>query len=469
MSETKTPAGEGVNPLPGQSGDVPEIAVKHVPGSVRYMDRARRVIPRGLASRGRVRAVPVAFERGEGAHLYDVDGNEYVDCVMALGPLLLGHSPRAVIDRAIGQLDNGIQFGGQHEGEAELAERVVKLVPCADKVVFANTGSEAVQAAVRIARATTGRRLLVKFEGHYHGWIDPLFVNSPGVPPQPLRPDATVPEVHNVPGQVTSDEVLVCRWNDPKAFAELMDRVGDEVAAVLTEPIPFNFGTFWPESGYLEEVARISRQHGALLLFDEIVSGFRLGTGGAQEILGVTPDIATYAKAVASGFPIALVAGTEEAMVSAVSGPVIHGGTYNGTPASVAAAIATIDLLVEQGEELYPRLDAMAGRLAEGFRRSAERLGAPLGVDQIGSVVQLLWGVPIPPHDFAEAASGATAPVSEVCERMLAHGVHVAPRGLFFLSAAHDDEDIDRVLAAFDTALGEVVERIGRDSGREEQ
>lgn len=460
MSQAPSPPSEDNNSLVGNFQNPPSSVLAHVPGSISYMERARRVIPRGLASRGRMRAVPVAFERGEGAHLFDVDGNEYVDCVMALGPLLLGHSPQPVIDRAINQLSHGIQFGGQHEGEAELAEKVVELVPCAEKVIFANTGSEAVQIAVRIARATTGRRLIVKFDGHYHGWIDPLFVNTPGVPAQqPQNSSGAIAAVHSVAGQATCDEVLVCRWNDVEAFSALMEEIGEQVAAVVMEPLPFNFGTFWPAPGYLEEVVRICRSTGALLVFDEIVSGFRLAPGGAQELLGEIPDMATFAKGLAAGFPIALVAGTDEAMASSVDGPVFHGGTYNGTPLAVAAALATLDVLVSGREEIYPHLDAMGERLATGIRKAASRAGAPLQANQIGSLVQLLWGAPATPSNYAEASSGSAAPVAEVCERMLAHGAYVAPRGLLFLSTAHEEEDVDLVITAFEAALQEVVEK----------
>jgi glutamate-1-semialdehyde 2,1-aminomutase len=436
----------------GAPAEAPARVLERVPGSRAYMERARRVIARGVASGARLRSVPVVFERAQDAHLWDVDGNRYVDCVMALGPLLLGHSPSFVLERVAEQLARGIQYGGQHAGEAELAERVVRLVPCADKVVFASTGSEAVQAAVRIARATTGRRVVVKFEGHYHGWIDPLFVNAPGVPAQPVDGPLVSP-VHNVAGQPPSQDVLVCRWNDAAALEAVLQEARGEVAAVIMEPIPFNLGTFWPEDGYVRAVRELCDLHGSLLIFDEVVSGFRLGTGGAQERLGVSPDLATYAKGIASGFPIGLVAGTDAAMASAVDGPVVPAGTYNGTPASVAAANATLDMLERRAGEIYPHLEAVGRRLADGLRELAAGAGAPLAVNQIGSVVQLLWQPRTPQRSYADADAASTAPVAALCERVLADGVHAAPRGLMFLSAAHDDADIDLVLRAFERAL----------------
>lgn len=452
MSASVEPTAGDVNPLLGLGGDTPLEAVSHVPGSTAYMDRARRVIPRGLASRGRLRAVPVAFESGRDAYLFDVDGNRYVDCVMALGPLLLGHSPQEVIEAVTAQLSRGLQFGGQHEGEAELAERVVRTVPCAEKVVFSNTGSEAVQAAVRIARATTKRRLIVKFDGHYHGWIDPLFVNSPGVPAAAQAP-VPLEVTHNVPGQPAPEDVVVCPWNDLEAIGELLARIGEQVAAVIMEPIPFNLGTFLPQDGYLEGVRRLCRRHGALLIFDEVVSGFRVALGGAQELLGVTPDLAIYAKGVAAGLPLALVVGTDEAMASAVDGPVVHGGTYNATPMAVAAALAAIEYLERRSPAVYEQLDEAGARLAQGLRALGVRHGVPLVANQVGSLVQLLWAPREPMRNYADVSLADPAPIAELCERVLADGVYAAPRGLLFLSTAHSAQDVDHIIDAYDNAL----------------
>ncbi|MEU0265061.1 aspartate aminotransferase family protein [Nocardioides sp. NPDC006303] len=428
-------------------------ALAHVPGSTAHMERARRVIPRGMSSRGRLRAVPVAFDRGKGAHLFDVDGNEYVDLVMALGPMLLGHNPEAVIEAATRQLGKGLQFGGQSLGEVELAERIVQHVPSAEKVLLTNTGSEAVQSAVRIAKGATGRRVILKFEGHYHGWIDPFFVNSPGVPAAGEQ-HGLIPVVHNIAGQPTSTDVLVIAWNDVAEFDSVMAERGDDIAAVIMEPIPFNFGTMHAAPGYLDHVAAETRRHGALLIFDEVVSGFRIGLGGAQELLGVTPDLTTFAKAIAAGFPLAAVAGTEAAMECVTSGPVTHGGTYNGLPFAVAAAIANLDYLSENAQVLYPRLEARGAQLADGLRRVADKHGIPVVVNQIGSVLQAFWEPQMPVENYADAAESKAGPIAAINELVLAEGVHAAPRGIKFLSTEHTVEDLERVISAYDTAVG---------------
>lgn len=450
-------AGLTATTVPGAGGRAPREARDHVPGSATYMDRARRVIPRGMASRGRARAVPVVFRDAAGSRLWDVDGNEYVDTVMALGPLLLGHSPRDVLDAVAAQLQRGILYGGQFTGEAELAERIVDVVPSAEKVLFSNTGSEAVAAALRIARASTGRQKIIKFEGHYHGWLDPMFVNSPGVPSQPVQRGQVTP-VHNVPGQQPSADVLVLPWNDEVALELALKEHSGTIAAVIMEPLAFNLGTFAPSEGYLLRVRDLCTSHGTLLVFDEVVAGFRVGLGGAQALLGVTPDITVMAKALASGFSLAAIAGTDEALWSCTTGPVYHGGTYNGSPACVAAGIATVDRLRGESPGVYAQLDSLGRRLADGVRAQARAHDLPIVVNQIGSVIQLFWHQKGVVSDYRTAAAADPAPIAELCERILAEGVYATPRGLLFLSTAHSEDDVDRIVGAFDTAMAALAD-----------
>lgn len=426
--------------------------------SAEYMERARRVIVRGAASASRAgrRPTPVVFERAEGCRLVDVDGNRYVDFCLAYGPTLLGHNPPRVVAAVREQLERGVLFGSQHRGELALAERVVRLVPGAELVAFANSGSDALHAAVRIARAATGRRLVLKFEGHYHGWIDPLYVNVPGVTPQ----DGTGPleVIHGTPGLAPPSDVVVARWNDLAALEETLRRHGEEVALVLMEPIACNFGNFEADPGYLAGARELCDRHGCLLGFDEVITGFRVALGGAQERCGVVPDLAVFAKAIGSGFPIGLVAGREQAMAAAASGPVYHLGTYNGNAVSVAAAVATIDELEAGGAGLYADLERRSRRLAEGIRSAAADLGAPLAVTQVGPVLQLLWDPAVPVRSYADAWRADPGPVADLALHLLGRGVHALERGLWFVSAAHGDAEIEETVAATRWALERVVE-----------
>jgi len=418
------------------------------------MARAERVLARGVASGARLRTTTpsLAVARADGATIVDVDGHEYVDHVLGLGPIVLGHRPPAVVAAVGRSLERGILFGAQHEAEADLCERLVAAVPGAEMTALVSTGSEAVHLAVRIARATTGRRRVIKFDGHYHGWIDPLFVNAPWAQPVASAPTGAT---HAVAGERASDEITVTRWGSldelERAFEE-----GPPPAAVIAEPIPCNFGTVEPAHAYAAGVRELCRRHGALLIYDEVLTGFRLALGGAQERLGVTPDLTVCSKAIASGFPLAAVLGSAEAMASIVSGPVRPAGTFNGTPASVAAAVATVGELAERRSEIYPRLDRLGAELADGIRAAAATAGAPLTVNQVGSVVQLFWGVDGPVDSYAMARTDERQRVAELAGRLLARGVHVAERGLLLLCDAHRDEHLERTVSAFASALEEM-------------
>jgi glutamate-1-semialdehyde 2,1-aminomutase len=428
-----------------------------LPGSQAYMDQARQVIVRGAASASRAGRRPTALviDRAEGCRLHDVDGNAYLDYCLAYGPMLLGHNPPAVVEAVRAQLERGVLYGSQHRGELELAERVVRLVPGAELVAFAGSGSDAVHAAIRIARAATGRQLVLKFEGHYHGWIDPVYVNVPGVVPQ--EGPGPLPVVHGTAGLGDPGGVVVTRWNDVAALEETLLRHGEEIAVVLMEPIACNFGCFEAAPGYLERARELCDRYGCLLCFDEVITGFRVALGGAQERCGVNPDLAIFAKALASGFPIALVAGTERALAPAATGPVFHLGTYNGNATAVAAAVATLETLEAGGAGLYEALEWRAARLASGLRSAARDAEVPLVVMQSGAVLQLLWDTRDPVRSYAEAWASDPARVADAALHLLAEGIHVLERGLLFVSTEHGDAEIDETVAAARLALARVA------------
>jgi glutamate-1-semialdehyde 2,1-aminomutase len=427
-------------------------------GSAAHMERARRVLTRGVGSalRAAQRPTPLAIAEASGSRLVDVDGNAYIDYVLGFGPILLGHRPPAVVRAVEEQLSRGILYGAQHQGEVELAEQLVELIPSAELVAFSSSGSEAIHAALRIARAATGQRLVIKFDGHYHGWLDPVHVSGPALPPS----SETGGPQHVVPGVPAPADLLTCRWNDLGALTRLVEANDGAVAAVVMEPVPCNFGAYEPLPGYLEGVRELCDRHGVVLIFDEVITGFRLGLGGAQARYGVKPHLTVLAKALASGFPLSAVVGSAEVMSVAHSdGPVRHIGTYNGNPISVAAANATLAELRGGGDELYRALDARAARLAGGLRDAAGGAGAPLVVNQLGTVLHLLWAprVPVRSHDDAYASN--TAAVADVAAHMLGSGVFALERGLWFMSAAHTDDDVELTVAAAEAAIASLVKR----------
>jgi glutamate-1-semialdehyde 2,1-aminomutase len=416
------------------------------------MEQARRLIPGGVSSSPRTgqRPCPLAVVRGSGSRLTDVDGNEYIDYIGAYGPLLLGHGPSVVVDAVRASLDAGLLFGLQHEGEIRAAEAVVEAVPSVDIVSFFGSGSEAVNASLGVARGVTKRQLVVKFEGHYHGWIEPIGVSQPGAAPQPGP--SPLPPI-DVPGWPATGSVLVCPWNDTEALAGLFADHGAAIAAVIMEPIACNGGTLQPEPGYLDSVRDLCADHGSLIIFDEVITGFRMSVGGAQERLGFQPDITVLAKAIASGFPVAAVGGSEAVMAGALETGVGLRGTYNGNPPAMAATVATIEHLSARRDDLYPRLDGMGAALAAGLRDLAATCGAALSCNQVGSVVSLFWGLDTAPTTYAEVARSNSGALATFEGALTDAGVLSLPGGRLYVSAAHDDGDIDQTLSAAARAL----------------
>jgi glutamate-1-semialdehyde 2,1-aminomutase len=414
---------------------------------------ASETIPGGAGSSARTvkfgwKPYPPFISQGSGARLRDVDGHEYVDYLLGLGPMILGHR-HPVVTKAVSDAVNelGTCFGLPYELEIEAARKVVEAVPSVEMVRFTNSGSEAVGTAVRLARAFTGRRLLVRFEGHYHGWQDVVYWSNhvdPAAagPAEHPRPVAAGP---GVPLELAGTlEVLT--WNDPESFRRLMDERGDEVAAVITEPAVFNTGCILPEPGYLELLRAETRKHGALLIFDEVITGFRFCRGGGQEWFGVMPDLTTLAKGLGGGFPVAAIGGSREVMGMIAEGRYSHSGTYNANVVQCAAVAATMDLLDDL--EWYARQRALGDRLAQGLRELAEEAGIPVRVEGLGTVFQL-WFSDHPIRDWRDAERYADeARFTRWYQEMLLRGVLFHPSQFenMFVSMVHTDADIDETL-----------------------
>ncbi len=418
-------------------------------------ERASRTIPGGAGSSARTvkfgwAPYPPFIKQGKGSRLWDVDGNEYVDYLLGLGPMILGHR-HPVVTEAVSDAISwyGTCFGLPYELEVEAAEKVVAAVPGIDQVRFTNSGSEAVGTAVRLARAHTGRRLVVRFEGHYHGWQDTVYwSNHPDPveagPADHPRPVAAGP---GVPAEL-ADTLVVLSWNDPESISALMAERGHEVAAVITEAAVFNTGCILPEPGYLELLRSLTTEHGALLIFDEVITGFRFCRGGAQEWFGVTPDLTTLAKGLGGGFPVAAIGGSREAMSLIAEGRYSHSGTYNANVVQCAAVSATMDVLAEPG--LYERQRAVGDRLADGLRGLAAEAGIPATVQGLGTVLQL-WFAAEPIRNWRDAERYADeARFTRWYQEMFQRGVLFHPLQFenLFVSLVHTDADVDRTLAA---------------------
>jgi glutamate-1-semialdehyde 2,1-aminomutase len=383
--------------------------------------------------------------RRAGSRLWDVDGNEYVDYAMGFGPHILGHSPPQVVEAVRECLAQGQLYAGQHPAEIEFAELLVDVLPHAERVRIGQSGTEMDQLAVRLARAYTGRQRLVRFGGHYHGWLDPLFV-EPGTDPGPdQEPPLTAGQ-----SRAAAGDVILLPWNDLDAVRRTLGP-GSDVAAVIMEPILNNTGAIMPLTGYLEGVAELCRDSGTLLVFDEVITGFRVGLGGAQARLGVPADLAVYAKALGSGFPVAALAGRAE-LLDLTRDVVMHGGTYNTGVSATVAALATVRTLAQ--DDPYPGIYRTGETLMEGLRTVAEKRGVDLAVEGLGPVFHTRFGPKGGVHDlrtFRERSDGDLG--RRFIVALQDEGVRVTPRGTWFVSAAHDDGDIDRTLEAAGRAL----------------
>jgi len=419
-------------------------------GTKRAMAEGAKYIPGGASSDYRLGDGALVLERGEGALLFDVDGNRLVDYFCGAGPIILGHNPPELVEIMTRQLARGVILGGETADEYEAARLLIDLVPCAEMVRFANTGSEAVALAWRIARGATGRDVIVKFEGHYHGWFDSAFVGLPlRTGPGGMSGSGRLGTAGQDPAAIEHTEVLP--WNNLQAVEDRLSR-GD-VAAVITEPLWR--GYIAPAPGYLAGLREICTRHGVVLIFDEIVSGFRVGPGGGQELFGVTPDLATFAKALANGFPIGAVAGKRELMSQIGGGPVVHPGTYNGNALVTAAARGTLSILA-QGDA-YETIERAGGRLISGFGSLLREQGVRGNVQGVPGSFNVHLGSDQPVANFADTSALDAGATARLVMALQVRGIRAISGGHFYTNAAHTDELVDETLNAFEDALAEVA------------
>jgi glutamate-1-semialdehyde 2,1-aminomutase len=418
-------------------------------------ERAERVLPGGVDSPVRayraVPGVPPHIVRGTGAHVADADGNDFIDYVLAYGPHILGHQPPQVLAAVRAQLERGIAYGHTVELEVDLAERIVAAVSSVEMVRFVTSGTEAAMSAVRLARAATGRDRIVKFAGGYHGHADALLAEAGsglatlGIPGSP-----------GVPAGAVRDTVVL-PYNDLAAVTALFDHEGEQIAAVIVEPVAGNMGCVPPQPGFLDGLRRVTSKWGALLVFDEVMTGFRVAYGGAQALYGIRPDLSLFGKVIGGGLPVGAYGGRRDLMEQiAPSGPVYQAGTLSGSPPAMAAGIAALDVLREH-PELYVRLEGLGDRLATGFEAAAAGAGVACTIGRVGSMVTPFLGI-----DEAQSFDDV-----KHCDRERFGQLHAAwldagvlwPPSQFetaFLSTTHTTEDVDRTVEAFARTLSAV-------------
>jgi glutamate-1-semialdehyde 2,1-aminomutase len=422
--------------------------------SRRMLARARESLAGGVSSPFRARApVPLYFADGQGPRLRDVDGNEYIDYALAWGPLILGHRHPKLVEAVARQACCPHLYGAQHELEFQVAEKVQAMVPCAERVIFTSSGSEAVQAALRLVRAYTGRDLIIKFEGHYHGWMDSTLWSYHPTPADP-EPPAAIPGSR---GQVAraADSVLIAPWNDVPYIERLLAE--NSVAAIITEPVLCNSGCLMPDPSYLARLRSLATGHGALLIFDEVITGFRIATGGAQQRFGVAPDLATFGKAVAGGLPLSVIAGRADVMNLLATGEVVFGGTFNGNPLSLAASQATLDELSRDNGEALRHANRIGEQLQQGFRDAAAEHGIPLAVTGFGAAFSLHFTARAELRTYRDYLHDDQPRLQRFLRAMLDAGIYLLPDGRVYVSAVHTAAEVDETLAAARTVFARMA------------
>ena len=415
-------------------------------------DRAKKVLPGGVNSPVRAyRAVgrtPRFIERADGAYIWDVDGRRYIDYVCSWGPMILGHNHPVIREAVNKAVADGLSFGAPTRREVEIAELMTEMVPNIEMVRMVNSGTEAVMSALRLARGATGRDKIIKFEGCYHGHSDCMLVKAGSSAIAGGCPDsAGVPEG-------TAKDTLTAQYNDLNSVSRLFQENPGRIACVIVEPVAANMGVVGPDPGFLEGLRTLCDQNGALLIFDEVITGFRLAKGGAQEYFGVRADLVTFGKIIGGGMPVGAYAGSRELMEHvAPCGNVYQAGTLAGNPVAMAAGLAQLRYLNDH-PQVYGKINASAQKLAEGMRQAARQTGAPVVINQIGSLA-----APFFTADTVESFSGAKRSdlnkYAEYFSRMLDSGIYLAPAQFeaMFVSAAHTDADIQHTIETVQTVF----------------
>lgn len=427
--------------------------------SKELFERAKESIVGGVASslhKSEYEQYPIYIERGKGSKLYDVDGNEYIDYMAGFGPMILGYCPAAIGEAVIEQIAKGSQFAAPTESLNDVSKKLTEIIPCADLVSYQGTGTEANMVIFRMVRAYTGKDKIIKFEGHYHGWSDEEMISFAPDSIKMMGPRIKPWKTLGSAGQrvKAAEDILVLPWNDLALVKKTLKRQKHEIAAIITEPIMCNCEVVYPKPGYLEGLREVTAENDVLLIFDEIITGFRLSLGGAQEYYKITPDVCSFGKAVAGGFPLAGVAGKRE-IVGADVHPV---GTFNANPISIAACKATIKELEKPG--IYDHMAKLTKRLTEGINEIAKKRNITLYCEGVESIWQLAFGIRERMSDFRDNFKVNKNDYQIFRKGCLERGIRFHPsRGRFYTSAAHTDEDVDRTLSVADEVLSQISKR----------
>ncbi|MCO5236429.1 MAG: aspartate aminotransferase family protein [Chitinophagaceae bacterium] len=426
--------------------------------SAQLLERSKKVLAGGVSSEFRKYNHPHAifYTKGEGSHITDVDGNDYLDFTLSQGPLILGHSHPHVLKSVADYSATGQIFAGQHIKEVELAEKLNRIIPSAELMRFFLDGSEAVQAAFRVSRAKTGKQKFLRFEGHYHGWLDNVAWGLSTPSPEALG-SRDNPNVYPWTAGLSAharDEFIILPWNDLELLKKVVSERHEEIAAIITEPIMCNNGCILPREGFLQGLRELCDQYRITLIFDEVITGFRVSLGGAQTYFGVVPDLSVFAKAMGSGYPISALVGKKEWMKLVEEGKVILAGTMNSGNPTVAAALATIEIL--ESEQPYERLFRYGKKLMDGLKQAAVQSGQNLLVQGPGPMFNIAFTDMDAVRDYRDTLKLDRVKLGKFISAMHDHKIRIIGRGLWYISAAHTEDEIDEAINVATKVLKEM-------------
>jgi glutamate-1-semialdehyde 2,1-aminomutase len=426
--------------------------------SQKLHERAKKVTPSGVNSPVRAfKPYPFFVDRAKGSKLYSVDGDSYIDYCMAYGPLIFGHASETVLDEVRGQLDEGTLYGTPTEKEVKFAELICKLVPCMEMVRLVNSGTEATMHAIRLARGFTGKKKIVKFEGCYHGAHDYVLVKAGSGAMSFGTPDSL-----GIPEETTQNTIVI-PYNNIPALEEAFNRENQDIAAVIVEPVIGNAGLILPKEGYLKKLRKLTKDYGILLIFDEVIMGFRLALGGAEEYFNIKPDLATLGKILGGGFPIGAFGGRKEIMQHlSPSGKVYQAGTFSGNPVSVTAGYTVLQTLSKNRREIYPKLELNCEKLKNALVDLASDCYVEAQVNNLASMFQIFFASN-PVFDYVSAKKADTKKFAVYFKQLLKNEVFIPPSQFetCFLSTAHTEEDLENTIESFDIALHKVSTESG--------
>jgi len=433
-----------------------------------WYQHAQKVLVEGVNSPSRGTAVfhpgPIVIERGHGSQVWDLDGNQYTDFMMSFGALIHGHAHPALVSTVATAMAEGSHFASATSAELEAAERFCQMVPSAEVVRFTNTGTEATMLVLRLARAYTGRTKFLKFEGHYHGWYDPYLLNAHSHPSDELGPPekpSRIPDSCGIPANIF-DDVVIAPWNDVSMLERVMREYGSQLAAVITEPIMANMGCIPPREGYLQALRDLTKQHGVLLILDEVVTGFRYAPGGCQELYGIKPDLSTFGKALGAGFPVGAVAGPREILEPMTWGDrmVLHYGTFNGHRLTMKVIAESLDMLRADKNAAFKQIHELGNSAIAGLGYVFRSRKIPAIVQGFGPMFQIYFTEKPAIHDYSDYCNYVdTKRYSRFVHLLLDRGIYMTPaNGLhWIISTAHSASDVDSLLTAADSACAELT------------